>query len=317
MKKLLFILALLCVCLGSPRSARADAQTTGACPTPRLGAGVTCVQFGLYDSFPSAPKTSVTLNFTPSNHNNGFFVGGYTCFAPVSGGGCNTAATAATLSLADNINPDGESCFAISPGSPFNFVFQGTTIQKNYMWYCPGLPNGVNSITMKCSVTNGCALTSFWIAELSGMCNTAPCWDVDAFGQSATGVNAVTLTTPKINYSNEFIGALFQNISDEVYTPAGGTIALQSSSSLTNQLGNMLAGNTQTTAGNAYTLGGTWTGAADQGYGVIGAIKSASSSGAYRPARNRALSRIGIVVGCTLALVVFVYVIDLLILPSH
>jgi hypothetical protein len=76
-----------------------------------------------------------------------------------------------------------------------------------------------------------------------------------------------------------FIGALFQNINDEVYAPGASTIVLQSSASLTNQLGNMLAGNTGATTGQTYSLSGTWTGSTDQGYGTIGAIKSATSSG--------------------------------------
>jgi hypothetical protein len=121
---------------------------------------------------------------------------------------------------------------------------------------------------------------SFWIAELSGMCNSAPCFDVVAYGQSGSGVHTATLTTPVTNFTNEFIGALFQNINDEIYAPAAGTIALQSSTSLTNMLGNMLAGSTGAAAGQTYSLTGNWTGNADVGYGVIAAIKSATSSSA-------------------------------------
>ena len=77
--------------------------------------------------------------------------------------------------------------------------------------------------------------------------------------------------------SNELIIALFQNVNDEVYSPISPTIALQDSTSLTYYLGNMLAGSTGDTAGQTYSLVGNWTGATDQGYGTIGAIKSASS----------------------------------------
>ena len=117
---------------------------------------------------------------------------------------------------------------------------------------------------------------SFWITELTGMCNTAPCWDVDGYGQSASGVNSVTLSTPATNHTNELIVVLFQNIHDEVYSASAPTIAFQDSASLTTFLGNMLAGMTSTNTG-VYSLAGTWTGAADIGYGTIGTIKTLQS----------------------------------------
>jgi hypothetical protein len=259
-----------------PSMAFADGQRTGACPTSNLGAGVTCVQYGLYDSYPGTAQTSVTLNFTPKNHTNGFVVGAYFCFDI----NCSTHSQPQRATLSDNINPGEESCFAPSPHSPFNTIptgaYPATGIQPLYLWYCPTLSAGITSITMNCSATGGCAYMSFWIAELTGMCNTAPCWDVDGYGQSASGVNSVTLSTPATNHPNELIVALFQNIHDEVYSASAPTIASQDSASLTTFPGNMLASMTGTKTG-VYSLTGTWTGAADIGYGTIGTIKTLQS----------------------------------------
>jgi hypothetical protein len=264
-KRFQFALFVFLSVLFLPSMAFADGQRTGACPTSNLGAGVTCVQYGLYDSYPGAAQSSVTLNFTPTNHSNGFVVGGYFCYDTT----CSTSGTA-TASLSDNINPVVETCFATSPHTPF---INGN--QPLYMWYCPALPSGVTSITMKCSAAYACTFMSFWVAELSGMCNTAPCWDVDAFGQ-ALPVNSVTLSTPTTNHTNELIVALFQNNNDEAFSAISPTIVLQSSSSLSSFPGNMLAGKTSTSTG-VYSLTGSWAGPTDKGYGTIGTIKTLQS----------------------------------------
>jgi hypothetical protein len=133
---------------------------------------------------------------------------------------------------------------------------------------------------MTCSVANACTFMSFWVVEFSGMCKTNPCWDVAAHGQGPSGVNSVTLTTPTTNNTNELIVALMQNVNDEPFSAVSPAVAFQSGGDLALFPGNMPVGKMSTTSGSTYSLTGSWTGAADTGYGTIGAIKSAASSNA-------------------------------------
>ena len=119
-------------------------ESTSNCASPTsVGAYTFCGE--AYNDVDSSNTVSVSYN---PYAGNGIEVIGTWC----ENASCS-AAPGETATLSDNVNSP-ETCFTISPHSPYNFA--NTAVPdygRVYAWYCPSIPSGVNTFTMTVSGT--------------------------------------------------------------------------------------------------------------------------------------------------------------------
>jgi hypothetical protein len=209
--------------------------------------------------------TSRTVNYSPTA-GHAIIASAYTCYDSKC-----LIPPATTMAISDNKNRP-EACFAASPGSPFalNETSSGKQQLQEYIWVCPVIPAGVTSFTITCSVASSCSYMALTVTEWTGLA-ASDVFDVD--GGAASAVQQTTATIPTSSptrYTNELLYTFLDNTGDEAVSAVSPyRVALQ-----------FYRGNIDTAALIAspgpQTAQATWT-PADDWYGVIVAVKSASS----------------------------------------
>ena len=270
MKRHFWGLAILAVfscslgCVNSSNTESGPVATSGVTHIGGAGAGGA-----------DANITSRTVNYTPAA-GHAIIASAYTCYDS----NCLVPPTT-TMAISDNKN-NPETCFTASPHSPFalNETSSGKQQLQEYIWVCPSIPSGVTSFTITCSVAKSCSYMALTVTDWTGLA-TSDVFDAD--GGAASAVQQTTATIPTstpTRYTNELLYTFLDNTKDETMSavPPYGVV-LQ-----------FYPGNINTAALIAspgpQTAQTTWT-PADDWYGVIVAIKSASSVLATGSASSR------------------------------
>lgn len=126
------------------------------------------------------------------------------------------------LTISDNVN-NPETCFTMSPKSPVLLQGNGTPAPGtdtyfNMVWYCPSIPSGVTTVTLTCTVSASCGFITIEKLEFTGMCNSAPCIDIDGYA-SAASATGLTVNTGEINGS----GSSGTHFTNELVIAIAGT----------------------------------------------------------------------------------------------
>jgi hypothetical protein len=183
-------------------------------------------------------------------------------------------------------------CFAWSPTSPLPLQTAADGHDYlNWFGFCPSIPSGISAIQSVCSVTDACNYLTVIAESYTGLCATAPCFDVDGSGNTANSSStSVTGSTATTSYTNEFVVGLAGTVNDEVLTPSNsGVIIDPGGGSLPGS--NLVEGKVAATTGTQ-TLGATWSGG-DAGGIILGTIKTAESSGGTTCTPTMALVGVG------------------------
>ncbi len=243
------------------------ATALGQCSNTSYGNGATCIQAaGATGGGCASGCTSNTLSFPPAA-GHAVIVATYAC----GNSACTGSTTGFTETISDNVN-NPEACFVKSPGSPFNLVetSSGAERLQQYMWVCPSIPSGVTSITVRSSSTS--YYLTFSASEWTGLASSNV-WDADGGNASTTQGETATLSTSSpLSYYHDLMYTFLDNTGDETMTPVSPYLQVTQFYS-----GNIDTAITVNTAG-VQTAQTTWT-PNDDWYGVIGAIKTAASTG--------------------------------------
>jgi hypothetical protein len=239
------------------------------CRDTSYGAGVVCVG--------SAGAGSATENM--SSHTVGYspmpghaiLAAAYACGLNAISNNCGLNPTT-TLTLSDNVHPNGETCFKASPHSPFTLIEGGTRGQhvQEYLWACPNIPSGVTSFTAKCSVAHSCSFIALVVSEWTGLASSNM-FDEDGGGASLLHSASLSVSTSApTHYTYEIIFGFFDNTADEAMTPTSPAKDINQFYS-----GNITAGYMAATPG-VHIVSTKWS-TPDNWYGAVAAIKTAES----------------------------------------
>ncbi|MGC1830772.1 MAG: MBG domain-containing protein, partial [Candidatus Acidiferrales bacterium] len=228
--------------------------------------------------------TNVQVNYSPSS-GNGIIAWATWCFTSA----CNTSISGVTATIGDNINAT-ESCFAVSPHSPFitdaNGGGQGSgDFQQHYVWYCPSVPSGVTSFTVTPSNPSLAYLqlniTEWKAGSLAASCSPiSACFEnVDNSGQAgnSTGGTTATITTSgsTVNANDLIFAATEVSCCSFTASPGAGYTGITVAPSVTP---GMVSEAKAATATGIQTATSTWTGGSTPWFGVIVPIKGAGTA---------------------------------------
>jgi len=252
------------------------------CPQ-NLGIGTFTLCGEAYNNVSSG--SSVTVNYSPAA-GNGIIAWATWCFSS----SCNSSSNGITATIGDNVNGM-ESCFAVSPHSPFitdgNGGAQGSgDFQQFYVWYCPNIPSGVTSFTVTPSSSSLAYLqihVSEWKAGgLSASCSPiSACFenvDNDAQAGNTTGGTTATLSTNGATLNaSDLIFAITQ-VPCCNYTGSTGTGYTGITVASASNPGMVVEAKSVSSTG-VQTATTSWTGGNAAWFGVIVPFLSAGSGG--------------------------------------
>jgi len=228
--------------------------------------------------------TNVQVNYSPSS-GNGIIAWATWCFTTA----CNTSISNVTATIGDNINAT-ESCFAVSPHSPFitdaNGAGQGSgDFQGHYVWYCPNIPAGVTSFTVTPSIP-GLAYLQLNISEWKAGSLAASCSPISACFENvdnsvqagnSTGGTTATITTSgsTVNANDLIFAATEVSCCSFTASPGAGYTGITVAPGVTP---GMVSEAKAVTATGIQTATSTWTGGSTPWFGVIVPIKGAGTA---------------------------------------
>lgn len=253
-----------------------EARAAGQCTNTSYGAGVTCIK-GTGNQTRTG-QTTVSVSFTPTA-GHAVIATGYSCWDST----CKTTGTT-TLSIGDNIHGT-DACFVKSPHSPFTLVQTSTSKEhiQEYVWICPNIASGVNTLTMTCSQASKCNWMTLLVTEWTGLATSAP-FDVDGSATSSVqGTTATVSTSGATTKTNELMLTFGDVTSDQWTCPVAPYKAPEECCNTTG--GNINTANTTgstkgtqtaqiTWANGVQCLGGTAIGHVTDWFEVITGIKS-------------------------------------------
>jgi len=177
---------------------------SGPCADTSYGDGVTCIKGAGQQT--TTDQTTVSVPFTPTE-GHAVIATGYSCWDSE----CKTTG-ATTLSIGDNVHGT-EACFVASPHSPFTLIQTSKSREhvQEYVWVCPDIPSGVNTLTMTCSTKAACNWMTLLVTEWTGLATSDP-FDVDS---SAT--SSVQGTTATVSASTTKTHELMLTYGDTTY----------------------------------------------------------------------------------------------------
>lgn len=239
------------------------------CRDTSYGAGVVCVGSAGVGS-PTENMSSNTVGYSPIP-GHAILAAAYVCGLNAISNNCGLNPTT-TLTLSDNVHPNGETCFAASPHSPFTLVEGGSRGQhlQEYIWACPNIPSGVTSFTAKCSVAHSCSFITLVVSEWTGLAS-ANMFDEDGGGASALQSASLSVSTSaQTHFTYEIVFGFFDNTNDEAMTPVSPAKDINQFYSGNTTVGYMAA------IPGVYTISTKWS-SPDNWYGAVAAIKTAES----------------------------------------
>jgi hypothetical protein len=163
---------------------KAAVGSSGPCSDTSYGDGVTCIKGAGQQT--RTDQTTVSVPFAPAA-GHAVIATGYSCWDS----DCKTTGTT-TLSIGDNVHGT-EACFLTSPHSPFTLIETSASKEhiQEYVWVCPNIPSGVNTLTMTCSSASACNWMTLLVTEWTGLATSDP-FDVD--GSATSSVQGTTAT---------------------------------------------------------------------------------------------------------------------------
>jgi hypothetical protein len=134
------------------------------------------------------PAAAVVATYSPvAGHSVN--VGAYVC----ANAGCTTSPSGLTVGIKDNLHTP-ETCFSLSPGSPFIPLNSGGFTVKWNWWACPSIPSGVTSISVTSSPNF--SIAAMWVVEVTGMAASS------VFDGDGCAINSGTVTTGTVKVSS-------------------------------------------------------------------------------------------------------------------